>query len=73
MKIDIFRFLDCLIEQNRNISQKKKINSRDLNFILCSSYIIKNFYLIYENNLLIKELYDKNIIIVNRILLRYGL
>ena len=73
MKIDIFRFLDCLIEQNRNISQKKKINSRDLNFILCSSYIIKNFYLIYENNLLIKELYDKNIIIINRILLRYGL
>lgn len=73
MKIDIFRFLDCLIEQNRNISQKKKINSRDLNFILCSSYIIKNFYLIYENNLLLKELYDKNIIIVNRILLRYGL
>lgn len=73
MKIDIFRFLDCLIEQNRNISQKKKINSRDLNFILCSSYIIKNFYLSYENNLLIKELYDKNIIIVNRILLRYGL
>ena len=73
MKIDIFRFLDCLIEQNRNITKKKKINSRDLNFILCSSYIIKNFYLIYENNLLIKELYDKNIIIVNRILLRYGL
>lgn len=73
MKIDIFRFLDCLIEQNRNISQKKKINSRDLNFILCSSCIIKNFYLSYENNLLIKELYDKNIIIINRILLRYGL
>lgn len=73
MNLDFNRFIDCLIEQNRNISYKKKINSRDFNFVLCSSYLIQKLYLEDNNNLLLKQLYDKNLLIINSILVRFGL
>lgn len=71
--LNIVSFLDCLIEQNRNISYKKKINSRDFNFVLCSTYFIKILYLENTNDIIFKKLYDKNLLIINSILVRFGL
>ena len=68
MSKDFISFLNCLIEQNKNISLKDNITDIDINFVLCSSYIIKNLYLLDKTNKKMEKLYFDNLLISSSIL-----
>lgn len=68
MSKDFISFLNCLIEQNKNISLKDHITDIDINFVLCSSYIIKNLYLLDKTNKKMEKLYFDNLLISSSIL-----
>lgn len=68
MSKDFISFLHCLVKQNKNISLKENITDIDINFVLCSSYIIKNLYLLDKTNKKMEKLYFDNFSIASSIL-----
>lgn len=65
---DFISFFHCLVKQNKNISLKENITYNDINFVLCSSYLIKNLYLLDKTNKKMEKLYFDNLLIASSIL-----